>query len=43
MAARGFLGAGDLYIARYNSTTGTFDDFNEQREVVWFKDCVPVK
>ena len=23
--------------------TGTFDDFNEQREVVWFKDCVPVK
>lgn len=27
MAARGFLGAGDLYIARYNPTTNTFDDF----------------
>lgn len=26
-AARGFLGAGDLYISRYNSTTGLFDDF----------------
>lgn len=28
MSARGFLGAGDLYIARYNSSTGTFDDFD---------------
>ena len=27
MAARGFLGAGDLYIARYNPTTATFGDF----------------
>lgn len=26
-AARGFLGAGDLYIARYNPTTAAFDDF----------------
>jgi hypothetical protein len=26
-AARGFLGAGDLYIARYNPTTALFDDF----------------
>lgn len=26
-AARGFLGAGDLYISRYNPTTGLFDAF----------------
>jgi hypothetical protein len=26
-AARGFLGAGDLYIGRYNPTTGLFDDY----------------
>ena len=26
-AARGFLGAGDLYIARYNPQTALFDDF----------------
>jgi len=26
-AARGFLGAGDLYIARYNPVTALFDDF----------------
>lgn len=25
--ARGFLGAGDLYVSRYNATTGLFDDF----------------
>ena len=27
MAARGFLGAGDLYIARYNPVTTAFDDW----------------
>lgn len=27
MAARGFLGAGDLYIARYNAATSAFDDW----------------
>ena len=27
MSARGFLGAGDLYIARYNPATGGFDAF----------------
>lgn len=37
MAARGFLGAGDLYIARYNSTTGTFDDFTGPFESTKFE------
>jgi hypothetical protein len=27
MAARGFMGAGDLYVARYNNATGVFDDY----------------
>ena len=37
MAARGFLGAGDLYIARYNPTTGTFDDFAGPYEATKFE------
>lgn len=37
MASRGFLGAGDLYIARYNSTTGTFDDFTGPFESTKFE------
>ena len=28
MSARGFLGAGDLYIARYNATLGAFENFD---------------
>lgn len=37
MAARGFLGAGDLYISRYNPTTGLFDDFNGPFEATKFE------
>lgn len=37
MAARGFLGAGDLYIARYNSTTGEFDPFDGPFESTKFE------
>lgn len=36
MAARGFLGAGDLYIARYNPTLGAFDDFEGPFEATQF-------
>lgn len=36
-AARGFLGAGDLYIARYNSATGLFDDFTGPLETTKFE------
>ena len=36
MAARGFLGAGDLYISRYNPTTGLFDDFTGPFEATKF-------
>ncbi len=36
-AARGFLGAGDLYIARFNSTTGMFDDFTGPLESTKFE------
>lgn len=37
MAARGFLGAGDLYIARYNSTTGLFEPFKGPFEAAKFE------
>lgn len=37
MAARGFLGAGDLYISRYNPTTGMFDDFTGPFEATKFE------
>lgn len=37
MAARGFLGAGDLYIARYNPTTNAFDDFTGPLESTKFE------
>jgi len=37
MAARGFLGAGDLYIARYNAGTGTFDAFKGPYEAQKFE------
>jgi hypothetical protein len=37
MAARGFLGAGDLYIARYNPLTAGFDDFRGPYEVSKFE------
>lgn len=37
MAARGFLGAGDLYISRYNPTTGLFDDFTGPFEATKFE------
>lgn len=37
MAARGFLGAGDLYLSRYNPTTGLFDDFTGPFEATKFE------
>lgn len=37
MAARGFLGAGDLYIARYNAATAAFDDFKGPYEATKFE------
>ena len=37
MASRGFLGAGDLYIARYNTATGTFDGFTGPFEAAKFE------
>lgn len=37
MAARGFLGAGDLYIARYNPTLGDFDDYTGPFEASKFE------
>lgn len=37
MAARGFLGAGDLYIARYNPSTGAFDEFAGPYEATQFE------
>lgn len=37
MAARGFLGAGDLYIARYNPNTGMFDNFTGPFEATKFE------
>lgn len=37
MSARGFLGAGDLYIARYNPTTATFDNYKGPYEASKFE------
>jgi len=37
MASRGFLGAGDLYISRYNPATGTFDGFTGPFEATKFE------
>lgn len=37
MAARGFLGAGDLYISRYNPTLGTFEGFKGPYEASKFE------
>lgn len=37
MSARGFLGAGDLYIARYNPATGNFDPFLGPYEATKFE------
>lgn len=37
MAARGFLGAGDLYISTYNASTGTFDGFKGPFEATKFE------
>ena len=37
MASRGFLGAGDLYISRYNTATGTFDGFTGPFEAAKFE------
>lgn len=37
MSARGFLGAGDLYIARYNATLGAFEDFDGPFEATKFE------
>ena len=37
MAARGFLGAGDLYISRYNPTTSLFDVFTGPFEATKFE------
>ena len=37
MSARGFLGAGDLYIARYNPATGGFDAFKGPYEATKFE------
>lgn len=37
MASRGFLGAGDLYISRYNPTTGTFEGFKGPFEATKFE------
>ncbi len=36
-ASRGFLGAGDLYIARYNPDTGTFDAYRGPYEASKFE------
>ncbi|PJC14275.1 MAG: hypothetical protein CO065_14675 [Comamonadaceae bacterium CG_4_9_14_0_8_um_filter_57_21] len=36
-AARGFLGAGDLYISRYNPTIGAFEDFTGPLETTKFE------
>lgn len=36
-AARGFLGAGDLYISRYNPATAAFDDFVGPLETTKFE------
>lgn len=36
-ASRGFLGAGDLYIARYNPATAAFDDFVGPLETTKFE------
>lgn len=36
-AARGFLGAGDLYISRYNPATGLFEDFTGPLETTKFE------
>lgn len=36
-AARGFLGAGDLYIARYNPAIGGFEDFTGPLETTKFE------
>ena len=36
-AARGFLGAGDLYIARYNPAIGAFEDFTGPLETTKFE------
>lgn len=36
-AARGFLGAGDLYIARYNPALGAFEDFTGPLETTKFE------
>ena len=37
MSARGFLGAGDLYIARYNPATAAFDAFKGPYEATKFE------
>lgn len=37
MAARGFLGAGDLYIARYNPDTATFEEYAGPYEATRFE------
>jgi hypothetical protein len=37
MASRGFLGAGDLYISRYNPATGLFDGFTGPFEATKFE------
>lgn len=37
MASRGFLGAGDLYIARYNPATSAFDAFKGPYEATKFE------
>lgn len=36
-AARGFMGAGDLYVARFNNATGTFDNFTGPIETTKFE------
>lgn len=37
MSARGFLGSGDLYISRYNPTTGLFTDYEGPIEAAKFE------
>jgi len=37
MSARGFLGSGDLYVARYNPTTAQFDDYDGPFEATKFE------
>lgn len=37
MSARGFLGAGDLYVARYNPATAQFDAFKGPYEATKFE------